>query len=302
MYITPAQEAGIELVDFLAEEAAILLGNAPPFLYHYTSASGMQSIIESGLLRAGSLHRMNDFAEVRFAASVFRACLDRRCARTVGSKNFQLLKAMQGRMREPVSITNIFSASFSSDGDERGMWQLYADHGSGFSFCIPIRHGLSWSEGPPFGWLWRCHYGEETLTTFSNRALAKAEELFDQITVERATAEYENEWNPTGEGSTTTDFANEYLNRIAPFAAAFKPGVWADEQEWRWVFVRHPNESPAFLELNLLDVTSKKKSVIAAICAGPQCTERNIDHLRTVLDANGLTGCQIGRSSMTMPG
>ncbi len=286
----------MELVDFLADEVKALLGDAPPFLYHYTSASGMISIIESGVLRAGSLHRMNDMAEVRFAASVFRACLDRRCARTDSGGTAEILTAMQDRMREPVAITNIFSASFSSDGDEEGMWQLYASRGTGFSFCIPIGHGLRWSEGPPFGWFWRCHYGEETVTAFCNRALSKAEELFDRITAERKNAPYERVENPDGEGAATTDFANEYLNWIAPFAAAFKPGTWADEQEWRWVFVRHPDDTPAFLELDLRNSRQEDKLAIAAICAGPQCNQESIDRVRSILDSNGLAGCPIHRS------
>ena len=178
------------------------------------------------------------------------------------------------------------------------MWNLYARRGTGFSFCIPIDHGMRWSEGAPYGWFWRCHYGEGSLGTFCNRALAKSVDLLDRTTKERAEARYENECNPTGEGSGISDFATEYLNRIAPFAAAFKPAVWSDEQEWRWVFIQPPDTPPAYLELSLND--NSDQSAIAAICAGPHCGEEAINRVRQALCAVGIAGCPIYRSAVSL--
>ncbi|MFO1154747.1 MAG: hypothetical protein U1E42_13960 [Rhodospirillales bacterium] len=75
-------EANIEMLfnNFLTEQLKLLNGqDLPQSLYHYTSAAGMQAIIESGVIRAHNLGQMNDLAEAIYAASVMRAhvCLRR---------------------------------------------------------------------------------------------------------------------------------------------------------------------------------------------------------------------------------
>ena len=299
-YITPAQDASHRLTNFLAEEVKALLSDAPPYLYHYTSVSGMLGILRSGVLRAGSLHRMNDAAEVRFAASVFRACLDRRSARAKSSPPVELLTAMQARMMEPLSIPNVFSVSFSGEGDQQGMWSLYAERSRGFSFCIPIAHTLRWSHGYPFGWIWKCHYGEATLTDFCNRALAKAEELFERVTAERRNDPFEHSANSGKDGTTASDFATEYMNWLGPFAAAFKPAIWADEAEWRMVAIEQPDDPPQFIEFSLRDHDAEGKLAFAAVCAGPECREEDVQRVRRLLDEMHLSCCPVRRSVLTL--
>ena len=114
------------------------LTSAPDYpIYHYTACEALVSIIGSNVLRASSLDLMNDAPEIRLAASVFRACLDRRAAVSSG-KALGLLSAMQTRMRAVLVIKNVYSVSFSRSLYDIGMWKLYADKGRGFAFSVSI--------------------------------------------------------------------------------------------------------------------------------------------------------------------
>ena len=239
---------------------------------------------------------MNDAAEVRYAASIFRACLDRRLSRATGSA-LELLLAMQSRMREPLTITNVFSSSFGADGDRSEMWDLYAQRGRGFSFSIPTSHGSKWTRPQRFGELWQCQYGEGQLADLCVRVLATAEKQFDAILAERMNWSEESNINPDKIGFSAPEFANEYLNEIAPFAAAFKPAVWQDEQEWRWVFVTYPEDSPRHLNLDLS--SNGQGLAIASVCAGPMSDPRSVEQVRAALDARGMVDCPIHRSALT---
>jgi hypothetical protein len=224
---------------------------------------------------------MNDMAEFRFAASVFRGHLDRRFAVERPGAFLEVLAAMRRHMDQGLNLSNVYSVSFSSNGDEESMWRLYADRGAGFSFCIPFSHGLErWTKNYPWGWICKCHYGEQPLAEFCNTALVKAEELF---------AKERNSSDP----STAEEFAQEFLNRIASFGPAFKPQIWANENEWRWVFVISPEDKRPFLELPLQSQTSLDQLAISSICQGPECEIAHIRNLQKLLSASNYKSCKV---------
>src|SRR5215204_6249223 len=82
----------------------------PPILYHYTTIEAMQSIIRTGIMRAFNVEFMNDHAELRYAASVMRAHIDR--AYAIGTDPFfcDVLNRIR-RTTIPLDIRQLFLLS-----------------------------------------------------------------------------------------------------------------------------------------------------------------------------------------------
>ena len=269
-----------QLDEFLAEQARWLAGDPPRSLYHYCSGAGMQAIIRSGVLRAFNLGQMNDFAEGRYAASVMRAHIDRGYSIEPNPRALALLQAMRQQLTG-INLTNVFALSFTTDGDEVGMWRLYADRGRGFSFATRIEDALSWGSSGHLGFLLKVSYDPPMLDEFCIRTLTKIHELY--LADVAATL-----------APDPARYANLFLENVAWFAPAFKPHVWHDEQEWRFIFVRpsadHKKlpDGRMYIELPLTPPSATDPRPITAICGGPHCDyEDEILPLQKVLYDKG---------------
>ena len=120
---------------FATAQLAALHPQVAARIYHYTTAENMADIIRSGRMWAHNIGTMSDFIEVRFAASVLGAHLDRSYALEPHPRVGELFRTMRKQLAE-IGLWTVFALSFSSNGDELGMWRLYADRGTGFSFGI----------------------------------------------------------------------------------------------------------------------------------------------------------------------
>lgn len=281
--MTVAPDAIARLNEYLADQLRSLAGNdIPQSVYHYTSSQSMRAIISSGMLRAHNLAQMNDFAEGRYAASFMRAHIDRGSAIQPDQDAMALLGAMRQQLTR-VDLANVFALSFTSDGDEPGMWRLYADRGRGFSFAIPTRNALSWGGDGHKGMFASCIYKSGRLTRFCADALAKIQEIY---------------LRDAGNGLAVdpAEYAAMFLDNISWFAPVFKPDVWADEKEWRFIFARPQPEHKSsdgrhYIELPLALPTTQNPQPITAICAGPDCDyEDDILPLQQVLYERGFGG------------
>ena len=250
-----------QLHEFLAEQARWLAGDLPRSVYHYTSGPVMQSIVRSGVLRAFNLGQMNDFAEGRYAASVMRAHIDRGYAVEPNPDAAVLLQAMRQQLTS-INLSNVFALSFTTDGDEMGMWHLYADRGKGFSFAIRIDNALSWASSGHLGLLLKVSYDPAVLDQFCVRTLTKIREMY-LADVAAAVA------------PDPAQYANLFFENVAWFAPAFKPYVWHDEKEWRFIFVRPPADHKklpdgrTYIELSLTPPSATDPRPITAMCGGP---------------------------------
>jgi hypothetical protein len=281
MVVAPDAEA--RLNSFLADQLRLLAGtDIPRSVYHYTSSQGMRAIVSSGVLRAHNLGQMNDFAEGRYAASFMRAHIERGYALEQNPAATELLGVMR-RQLTGVDLSNVFALSFTADGDEPGMWRLYADGGRGFSFAIPTRDALSWAGDGHKGMFVGCVYDSKTLTRFCMQALAKIRAIY--------LADVAGGLMPN-----PTEYAGMFLQNVSWFAPAFKPDVWSDEKEWRFIFSRPPPGHKLFdgrhyIELPLVLPTPENPQPITAICAGPDCDyEDDIIPLQRVLYEKGFGG------------
>ena len=198
----------------------------PQGLFHYTTSAGMRAIISSGVLRAHNVEQMNDFTEGRYAASVMRAFIDRQYAIESNADATKLFEAMREQL-STVDLTDVFALSFTTDGDELGMWRLYADRGRGFSFSVSIRKALNWAGQMHQGAIMRCCYNAERLERFCCQALSKIRSIYLEDLAE-------------GVALAPAGYSALFFELAVWCAPLFKSSAWRDEKEWRFVFMR-PN-------------------------------------------------------------
>jgi hypothetical protein len=223
---------------------------------------------------------MNDFVEGRFAASIMRASIERAYALEPNEFVVQLFVEMRKQLAVG-DLAQVFVLSFTTDGDEPSMWRLYADRGKGFSFAIRLHTALAWALHKLQGVVLKCAYGEREVQLFCANALAAMRDIY--------ISELESGVIPD-----PAIYAQLFLNNIAWLAPAFKPEIWKDEREWRFIFVRPPEEHKkhvdgrTFIELPLVPDTEEKITPISAICGGPLVDyEDDILPLQKVLFENG---------------
>ena len=102
------------------------------------------------------------------------------------------------------------------------------------------------------GWLWKCRYGEEN-EPYCEKVLYADISITGSIAVSSA--------------FDVDAYAAMFVDNASYLAPVFKPKIWHDEQEWRWIFVRPIKKGP-HIEFHF--TTAGKEIVIAAIC-GPNC-------------------------------
>lgn len=117
-------------------------------IYHYTAASGLQGIVESGVLWMTDVRHLNDSAELAYGARIMRELVDAKIADVLGEVD---PAADGGAARSRVSLlTNIqsyfdriesgddyeystYAASFCTDGNLLSQWRGYGGGVLGYS-------------------------------------------------------------------------------------------------------------------------------------------------------------------------
>lgn len=277
--MTASFEDGV--LAFVSERhMAHFVSDMPPALYHYTSSAGMRSIASSGIIRAYNLGKMSDFVDGRYAATIMRAHIDRAYAVEVDGDALELFAALRAAL-SAVELGDVFVLSLTVDGDEMGMWRLYADRGKGFSFVMPTKNAHTWGLQHHRGTFLKCIYDYKILASLCDESLKKLRELFlaDVAAGLKPDPAYCAAW---------------FLDLAAWLSAAFKPEVYRDEREWRFVF-RCPAEyhkvsedGRTFVELPVFSSNPEFSCPFTAICAGPDCDyDDGILPLRRVLQQQG---------------
>jgi hypothetical protein len=228
-------------------------GAFPPVLYHYTSATAVLNILKSGKIWVQNIEHLNDKSEIRFAASIMRANVDRAYALEPIDPVVELFQRIRTSLNS-LDTSEVFIASFSADGDEMGMWRLYGDRGRGLSFAISTYLVEEWG-GLPI----RCQYEESIAHKFCLGALKTVRDCYiDEL--------------KAGLKPDPQQFADLFLYRISYFAAVFKQSAWADEKEWRLLFLKPSSEHRTLPNgTKYIEIPSKGRVPIVAICQGPRC-------------------------------
>jgi hypothetical protein len=277
-------------------------GHTPELLYHYTDVAGLIGICSSGSLRATNLRFMNDAKELDHAWQLMLDVLGQ--ARQIATQPGQhaVIDAIETDLRSWEGYPEFYSASFSANGDLLGLWRGYGSSGGGYAIgfdpsglaCPPTRYPQ------PDRFLNRVIYDEaqqvEILLGVANAMLA----LFKDV--------------PATGPEMTEARARVFsaLGEVAGYVFSFKDPAWADEREWRAVYVVpngelegvqfRPDGGVAVPFVSLAMGTAPGGRLpIRRIVHGPAMNpEMSARSLELLLASNGYTDVEIALSAVPL--
>ena len=118
---------------FMSSSRAALLalnGTPPAFLYHYTVTEPAVSIIETGELWATNAVFMNDESEIRYAADIVRRLLDEveNDPEFITANKESIVRALEPVRRVLANLhsyVEVYVSCFSSEQDQLSQWRSY---------------------------------------------------------------------------------------------------------------------------------------------------------------------------------
>ncbi|HPO14097.1 MAG TPA: DUF2971 domain-containing protein [Candidatus Hydrogenedentes bacterium] len=198
-------------------------------LCHYTNATGLEGIINSGTFWATNVACLNDPKEFRFAYEAFEGMIsqgDYALDRTlVGA----FLNGLQTGGHD-YEVERTFIISFSSRRDDLSQFRLYSDDACGYALEFKpcelinaLNNYLEHSSGEYFT-LRRVRYGEAELAPFHARAISALKSCINQLPYPVSSGKFLSAVRAFG-----MDF-QEYLREAGVF---FKQAGYKDEEEYR---------------------------------------------------------------------
>lgn len=278
---------------------AFVDANVPDFgtksLFHYTSATGLKSILESQKIWFTHYAYLNDYTELQYICSVVKECLDDLKSET--PKLYKLYRAEHGesfdkKLSSLISSMDVYVASFSVVCDKLNMWTYYTKDESSEGYCIEFESfyfsrrmqelNKKISLRPGF-----VIYDKTTQKSVVSSCLRIMEEVItsvDEITPEQKSKIHE-----------------PFLNMLRFYAPIFKHEAFADEQECRIICT---SPSPDFVLTRTkngvivpyLELSYDKDKVKSITCS-PTLYQSPVEiGLNALLTANGVSTCEIKRS------
>lgn len=263
----------------------LFTGTPPPVLYHYTSEAGLLSIIGSGRFWASNIQNQNDVAEIRYAASVLRAHVEKCHAHDYQVAACELFAAMRPHL-EMSGDSKLHTISLVTDGDNDHLWRLYGDRGTGCSLAFPTGSIANWGDD---WYLLRICYSDDEINTFCRYSLSFIRAIFLE----------DREEDPEAKAN---DYANLFFQFAIWFAPMFKAKVWSDENEWRLVRVVDPahrrERAPGKYYVEAPDPTTGKLE-LGGVSLGPNNqSAETIQRVRDALKASGYDPQSVYLSSL----
>ena len=137
----------MNMVDIVAR--TIIPKFNPASIYHYTSADGLKSILQSyndenkGKLWFSHYNYLNDYSELQYICSVVKECLED--LRNENPVLYHIYKGKQGevdfenRLSKHLSSLDVYVASFSMEVDKLNMWLHYTKDQNSSGYCIEFQ-------------------------------------------------------------------------------------------------------------------------------------------------------------------
>ena len=219
-----------ELQDLISDAMAHwdrIQGETPELLYHYTDVVGLIGIVTSGTVWASNLRFMNDARELDHASRLMLDVLDMTRERADQPAQHAVIDAIEGNLRSGVGYPEFYSVSFSADGDLLGQWRGYGSAGGGYAIGFDPQ-GLRCPETrypQPARFVNRIIYDKSYQVEILRGVADAMLELFKDLAAT--------------EPETTEARARLFsaLGEVAGYVFSFKDPAWAEEREWRAVYV-----------------------------------------------------------------
>jgi Protein of unknown function (DUF2971) len=205
----------------------------PPVLYHYTSTEGLLGILAHDAVWASDFRYLNDPSEFEFARLQIASGTRTRLSRVRNPYDRSVYAAAIDRFER--LDTTAFVSSFSENGNLLSQWRAYAPR-DGFSVGF-AREAL---KRVPECTLIRCFYIDEGARRSRNRALL--EHFLDEWMNTKPSHLSENRDAIRRGDEHLLEIGREFVARIlmndlVSVALSIKHAAYAEEREWRLVFI-----------------------------------------------------------------
>lgn len=209
-----ASTAAVNQVSGRYAEWLSLHQEQPPILYHYTTADGLFSMLQSGHMWATDSRYMNDPTELRYATSMLREVMAEELKGKQGGEVADWLKWI---LDEQDAEARVYLASFCADGDLLSQWRAYGAFGGGYAlgFDPSCLYGRQKYEKRPYRILRKVIYDAELQRRIVRGWLT---DLVSKKTVPQRNA-----------------LMRDFLNFLSECLSTFKDPGYREEAEWRLI-------------------------------------------------------------------
>jgi hypothetical protein len=194
-------------------------------IYHYTSLDAFLSIVERKVLRATSLHYLNDASEGVLGLSLLQDLARREQEHATGPDR-QFLEELvwwldSPPLRDPYAV---YVLCFSEKGDDLSQWRGYTPHGRGISLGIDVGVLVRRMQQLGSGWTFQnCRYKKTAQLAWANAILERLRRAVSEAPEARRGREYFM-------GAISSE-----LQGILQTAALMKNEAFIDEREVRFI-------------------------------------------------------------------
>lgn len=195
-------------------------------LYHYTSLSGLMSIVESKSLYATDIRFFNDAAEMAHTANLLRVEIARRMEQQGAQTT--LLEQFREWVSDRLKNGHMqFVTSFTANGNILSQWRGYTPKGQGVSIGFRPEVLRKCADEQSFS-MGRCRYDPKEQQEIAKSILSAIEALAEQ----RGENLDQSKRHPS---NSFHDVFEEIEGDLLKIAALLKHPAFEEEDEWRVV-------------------------------------------------------------------
>jgi hypothetical protein len=200
----------------------------PGHLFHYTTIEGLLGILRENRLWATHVAYLNDPSELTHAHDLIQEELASRMSATESSIDREFIGRAQRAINPHDGMQQYFAACFCEKSDLLSQWRAYSNRDGGYALGFATRQMERVAMPSPTLALRRVIYDHDTQRTLVantlDATLAKLGELSSGMDLQSATSLI----------ATLVSFLRDHL---AEFHFSFKNQAFAEEREWRLVFM-----------------------------------------------------------------
>ena len=213
-----------------------VIAEPPRTLWHYTSAYGLQGIMDSEVLWATSTEFLNDSAELRYGRDLFL-----QIAAEVAQSASASTAAWIERLTDPVSgplapwlesNVELYVTCFCSRADLLSQWRAYGGGDTAGGYAIgftPPGHVQAWMQGAKHELnLRQVVYVEDRQRSICEEILRDLVDYLDHDPADQ---------------DALDNFSKSFVDALAEVASWCKHSAFEEEQEWRFSYMRTTDPS-----------------------------------------------------------
>lgn len=213
--------------------AAVDRPEAPDVLYHYTTAAGLQGILDSGSMWATELRFLNDERELQFGIDILVSELRRQVA--VRDSRPSLLKIIDVLSVHRL-LRHYFVTCFCEQGDLLSQWRGYASPG-GYALGLSVQDCKfpEWAVG-----FFPVVYDVSAAQAEVREWVGATAERFLRVFDERLDSALREDSAAPALAPLLEEFGRDKLDEMEAISATLKHPSFSEEREWRILTESHP--------------------------------------------------------------